>query len=356
MGIGGYRPALPQETLARRWGDCKAKVTLFLGLLEAAGITAFPALIDAAPGGRIDPELPTPMVFNHMIAALPVGGLAVGPDDPVAGGYLFVDPTQEHGGAGWLHPVDQVCPRVARRPHRLVRTPLLPRLETVRLDLDLEVRMDGGAAGCLRFVLRGAGGASMAARIAEERPDVVEAEARRLIAGWLPGATVRSPRWVVDDRAAVPEATLSAEVQIPVLITSTEAPSQPPAGESGRAEAAGTSVVRWPAPATADHAGARPSAGSRGAPGAAAPCHGGRLAPGLPGRLVLDQADHSGVENALGAFHQSFSCSGGRLTLERRTEIHQRWFDPPQLPALAELALAEHRAAARRLRLDRLRS
>jgi hypothetical protein len=162
---------------------------------------------------------------------------------------------------------------------------------------------------------------------------------------------------VVDDRAAVPEATLSAEVQIPVLITSAEAPGQPPAGESGGADTAATSVVRWLAPGGPQIMPAPGHLRDRAAPLVLRP-HvmevGWHLT--LPAGWCPDQADQSGVENALGAFHQSFSCSGGRLTLERRTEIHRRWFDPPQLPALAELALAEHRAAARRLRLDRLRS
>ena len=74
----------------------------------------------------------------------------------------------------------------------------------------------------------------------------------------------------------------------------------------------------------------------------------------LPAGWCPAQSDSSGIDNAAGAFHQSLACAGGRLTVERRTELLQRWTEPAQLPALGELALAEHRAAARRLRLDRL--
>jgi hypothetical protein len=35
-------------------------------------------------------------------------------------------------------------------------------------------------------------------------------------------------------------------------------------------------------------------------------------------------------------------------------DFNKFWIDPQHLPELAALALAEHRAAARRLRLDRL--
>jgi hypothetical protein len=354
MGIGGYRPAPAQETLARRWGDCKAKVMLFLGLLEEAGITAFPALVDAAPDGRIDPELPTPTVFNHMIAALPAAGLAVGPDDPVAGGYLFVDPTQEQGGAGWLHPMDQDQLALVLRGDRteLVRTPLLPRLETVRLDFDLAVRPDGGAAGRLRFALRGAGAAAMAERIAEESPETVETEGRRLIAGWLPGAAIATLQWKLDAKAAVPEATLSAEVRIASFVAVSTPATEPPQARGAGEPAA---VARWlslggpqitPAPGTLRE---------RVVPLVLRP-HEMQIAwhLALPPGWCPDQADQSGLENALGTFHQSLACAGDRLTVERRTELRRRWIDPPQLPSLAELALAEHRAAARRLRLDHL--
>jgi hypothetical protein len=74
----------------------------------------------------------------------------------------------------------------------------------------------------------------------------------------------------------------------------------------------------------------------------------------LPAGWCPAQSDSSGVDNEAGSFHQSVSCAGDRLTVERRTELRQRWVAAAQIPALEEVVLAERRAAARRLRLDRL--
>jgi hypothetical protein len=345
VGIGGYRPAPAHETLARRWGDCKAKVELLLDLLDEAGIEAYPALLHAGPRDRIDPEFPAPGSFNHMIAALPAAGLARAPDDPVAGGYLFVDPTQRRGGIGWLHPADQDQWALVLRGERsaLVRTPLRPRLEGSRLTLDLAVRPDGTAAGQLRLELRGGFASAQTDRLDGERPEAIAAEAHRLIAALLPGAAAASPRWLPDPDADVPAVTLTAAVSLPALVALADQGGATP--EPVRSLAlAGPSAT--PAPGLLR----------------------GRLEPvvlrphvaavtwklALPDGWCPAQSDSSGLDNAAGTFHQSLTCAGGRLLVERRTELLERWLDPAQLPALAELALAEHRAAARRLRLDRL--
>jgi len=299
-----------------------------------------------------------------MIAALPAAGLATGTDDPVAGGFLFVDPTQSRGGIGWLHPSDQDQWALVLRGERsvLVRTPLRPALEGSWLTLDLAVRPDGVAAGRLRLELRGGFAAEQADRIASERPETTAAEAHRLIGALLPGATATAPRWLVDHDADVPAATLTAAVALPALVA---------LGQDGAAAAAGTPGTAGGQAASVDAAGPAPLRSlALGGP-AATPAPGllrdrsaavvlrphvasvtWRLA--LPDGWCPAQSDSSGVDNATGSFHQSLTCAGGRLTVDRRTELRQRWVDPAQLPALAELALAEHRAAARRLRLDRL--
>jgi hypothetical protein len=370
VGVGGYRPAAAHETLARRWGDCKGKVELLLGLLDEAGIEAYPVLIQPAPRGRIDPEFPSPGRFDHMIAALPVSGLATGPDDPVAGGLLFVDPTQERGGVGWLHPSDQDQWALVLRGERsvLVRTPLRPRLEGSSLTLDLAVRPDGGAAGQLRLELRGGFAAVQADRIDSERPETTAAEAHRLIAALLPGASAKAPRWRISEDAGVPAATLTAAVALPALVALGQDGGATAVGATAAAGTAGTAggSAAGATPGTPmslrslalGGPGATPSPGllrDRSAPVVLRPHVASvtwRLA--LPDGWCPTQSDSSGVDNAAGTFHQSLTCAGGRLTVDRRTELRERWVEPAQLPALAELALAEHRAAARRLRLDRL--
>jgi hypothetical protein len=364
VGIGGYRPAPAHETLARRWGDCKGKVELLLGLLAEAGIEAYPVLVQAAPRGRIDPEFPAPGLFDHMIAALPAAGLATGADDPVAGGFLFVDPTQSRGGIGWLHPADQDQWALVLRGERsvLLRTPLRPRLEGSWLTLDLDVHPDGAATGRLRLELRGGSAAAQADRLDSQRPETTAAEAHRLIGVLLPGAIASVPRWQVEHDADVPAATLTAAVALPALVA---------LGQDGAAAAVGIPGNVGGQAASTDPAGPAPLRSlALGGP-AATPSPGllrDRSAPvvlrprvasvtwrlALPDGWCPAQSDSSGVDNATGSFHQSLTCACGHLTVDRRTELRQRWVDPAQLPALAELALAEHRAAARRLRLDRL--
>jgi Domain of Unknown Function with PDB structure (DUF3857) len=376
VGVGGYRPAPAHETLARRWGDCKGKVELLLDLLDEAGIEAYPVLIQAAPRSRIDPEFPSPGLFNHMIAAVPAAGLGAGVDDPVAGGYLFVDPTQTRGGIGWLHPSDQDQWALVLRGERsvLVRTPLRPRLEGSQLTVDLEVRSDGTAAGQLRLELHGGFAAAQADRIDAERPETTAAEAHRLVAALLPEAAATAPRWRIDQDAEVPAATLTAGVALPALVAlvalaqdgsgAAAAGTAATAGAAGGTAGGATSVT--PVAPTAQTArslslggpGATPAPGSlrdRTAPVVLRPQVAAvRWRIALPDGWCPPQSDSSGLDNAAGAFHQSLTCAGGRLTVDRRTELRQRWVEPAQLPALAELALAEHRAAARRLRLDRL--
>ncbi len=59
------------------------------------------------------------------------------------------------------------------------------------------------------------------------------------------------------------------------------------------------------------------------------------------------------VENDVGLYSQSIrhSESGNGVKIERKVELRRRWIEPEKLPALHELALAERRAAKRRIRL-----
>jgi tetratricopeptide (TPR) repeat protein len=69
FGIGRYQPHAASEVLANGYGDCKDKHTLLAALLSAIGIRSYPALIHAS--ARMDPEMPSPNQFDHMITAVP---------------------------------------------------------------------------------------------------------------------------------------------------------------------------------------------------------------------------------------------------------------------------------------------
>lgn len=71
FGIGRYQPHPADDVLGNGYGDCKDKHTLLASLLKAAGYEAWPVLIHSAR--KIDPDVPSPAQFNHVITAIPVG-------------------------------------------------------------------------------------------------------------------------------------------------------------------------------------------------------------------------------------------------------------------------------------------
>lgn len=71
FGNGTIVPAAPKETLRRRYGDCKDKSVLLIGLLRAAGIDAHPVLLRSTFGRDIRPDMPGLGLFNHMIVHVP---------------------------------------------------------------------------------------------------------------------------------------------------------------------------------------------------------------------------------------------------------------------------------------------
>jgi transglutaminase-like putative cysteine protease/tetratricopeptide (TPR) repeat protein len=106
-------PHSPNETLVRKYGDCKDKSTLLVAMLRAAGVPAYLALLNA--GGRMDAlaELPGMGFFDHAIVYVPGS-----PD-------LWIDATDEFARPGQLPTSDQGRLALVVRPETtsLVRTP-----------------------------------------------------------------------------------------------------------------------------------------------------------------------------------------------------------------------------------------
>jgi tetratricopeptide (TPR) repeat protein/transglutaminase-like putative cysteine protease len=83
FGIGRYQPHPADDVLDNGYGDCKDKHTLLAALLKAAGYDAWPALIH--PQRKLDPEVPSPAQFNHVITVVPRDG----------GDVIWLDTTPE---------------------------------------------------------------------------------------------------------------------------------------------------------------------------------------------------------------------------------------------------------------------
>ena len=69
-GYGGLIPRKATDVLRKRYGDCKDMTALLVALMKRAGIEAYFAWIGTRRLPYRYTELPTPMVDNHMIAAV----------------------------------------------------------------------------------------------------------------------------------------------------------------------------------------------------------------------------------------------------------------------------------------------
>lgn len=89
FGIGRYQPHSSDDVLGNNYGDCKDKHTLLAALMQASGISLYPALISTSR--KLDPEVPSPGQFDHVIGYLPQGDSAT-----------WLDTTPEVGPFGYL--------------------------------------------------------------------------------------------------------------------------------------------------------------------------------------------------------------------------------------------------------------
>lgn len=73
VGPDSFRPSKSAATFERRYGDCKAKTRLLCDLLDELGIDAWPALV-RSPTAEFSNRLPSPFLFNHVIAQFEING------------------------------------------------------------------------------------------------------------------------------------------------------------------------------------------------------------------------------------------------------------------------------------------
>lgn len=95
LGESSHRPAMPAETLSRRWGDCKDKSFLLIEILRAMGIEAEPALVSTRARVGLSRLLPTAHAFDHAIVKVRVNSKV-----------FYLDPTRQ-GQSGSLEAMGQ---------------------------------------------------------------------------------------------------------------------------------------------------------------------------------------------------------------------------------------------------------
>ena len=101
MGRNSHQPHQPWETLESRWGDCKDKTLLLAALLREFGLEAYPALVNTRLQHRLGEKLPSPFLFDHVIAQVVDHGHAYWVDGTISdqGGTLATIETPSDGMA-----------------------------------------------------------------------------------------------------------------------------------------------------------------------------------------------------------------------------------------------------------------
>jgi hypothetical protein len=336
VGIGGFRPHPPAEVASKLWGDCKDKSFLLVELARAVGLEAWPVLVLFDEDRRIDRDFPTAYQFNHEIAAFAAAPLEPRPGDPVAAGFFFVDPTQELGGAGYLHQGVQDQEAVVILPGRgqLVRLPSLPETASRRLQIELALAADGSAKGRAQLELEGDGAARLQQFLeaaASQTP--LEDTLRKIFEAALRGARLSGLTYRAESGAR-PRFSAAVAVEHPGYLEGLD--------RGGSLQAGGLRLF----PESRDLE--RIAGLSAAAPGA------GILEQSfifeLPPGFCPPEAKEEKTENALGLFSTRIKNENGKLELVRRAELRRPWVEKPDYPALQELSVAEARGLQRRVR------
>lgn len=124
FGESAMVPHSPNETLGRKYGDCKDKASLLAAMLRVANIPAYIALLNAGSREDVAPDLPGMGIFDHAIVYVP------GPPD------LWIDATDEYARLGEIPNVDQGRLALIARPGStdLLHTPVSSSADNVLIE------------------------------------------------------------------------------------------------------------------------------------------------------------------------------------------------------------------------------
>jgi len=146
FGLGRYQPHSAAEVFKNQYGDCKDKHTLLAAMLQAANIPSDAVLIPFAR--KLDPDVPSPSQFDHMITAVPIG------DE-----LIWMDSTAEVAPFRLLSPPLRNKSALLVEPDgagKIVQTPVDPPfLSTQHVEIEARVNDLGKLTATLRYFLRG---------------------------------------------------------------------------------------------------------------------------------------------------------------------------------------------------------
>ena len=149
LGTGGLVPASADVTWQRRFGDCKAKTALLIGLLRALDVAAQPVLV-SSNGDGLNERLPMVALFDHVLVKAAIGNKSYWLDGTRTGdGRLDLIQVPAFR---WGLPVVRNAELERVMPDPLTR----PALETI-IHTDASAGVDKPVPTTLEFIFRGDG-------------------------------------------------------------------------------------------------------------------------------------------------------------------------------------------------------
>ncbi|GAB5561370.1 MAG: hypothetical protein SynsKO_30170 [Synoicihabitans sp.] len=195
---GGYKPRPADEVFETRYGDCKDKTNLLQAMLQLKGIKMHPLIVQSGPE-KIFTEWPSPLQFNHCVAAIAVSDEFESPatvQHPALGKLLVFDPTSTFTPFGDIPFSIQDSEGIvlAGQDGGLVKIPQLDLDQSVlEREIEVELFRNGAAVGVIRETSTGQAG-RFERRNAFRSEDDYAQVVKNWIARFHPGVEIGEPR------------------------------------------------------------------------------------------------------------------------------------------------------------------
>lgn len=125
-GMGGFIPRSAASVCSKKYGDCKDMANLLMVMLTEAGLDAHRTWIGTRNRPYTYEKVPTPIVDNHMIAAIELDGETI-----------FLDATGQYTPFGMPTSMIQGKEALVEQgpeSYKVVRVPVVPASKNVRAD------------------------------------------------------------------------------------------------------------------------------------------------------------------------------------------------------------------------------
>jgi hypothetical protein len=199
LGAHAYQPYPPGEVIRRRYGDCKDKATLLVGLLRHLGLQAHPALVDVDEREHVAERLPSPNVFDHVVVHFVRDGRS-----------YWIDATaqMQRGTLERLVQADFGRALVIAPGETGLRKMAVPALDAPQIDIEETFDLRDGQGGLaddadyfIRTVYRGADADAVRRRFASDSAQSIGEAYAEAIADDYPGLELATPPRIEDDTA-----------------------------------------------------------------------------------------------------------------------------------------------------------